>query len=399
MTNKKSKIDAHNNAIKNNGPIKICMISGSYPPIKDGVGDGVQILLEKVSSQDNKIDIFLLTSQEVQNDPNNKLIYPIIRNWNWASLPKIIRVIKLHKPQIVHIQYPTVKYGRHPMINFLPLFLKILMKDVKIILSLHEYASYTILGKMRIYPLVKWSDYIITADERNRNEVKRRFRKKKVNSIPTGNQILMKIGEKETAKMPNRADFIFSYWGFIRRGKGVDVFLKAFSRVVKLSKQRNIKLILLADLSNKDRYHKMLSKLIQKENLVERVEVIGYLPKETLVKYLLQSDCCVLPFIDGVTERRGTFIASMQLGIPTITTSGSFLPEGLVDRDNVILVKPNDVENLSDAMIEIMYDAKLRLQLARNAREWGKRFLWDNIVERFIRTYKEALLESTSIDS
>lgn len=386
----------NNNEMK----VKVCMISGSYPPIQDGVGDGVQMLLKKMSSQDNNIDMFLLTSQDVHGESGKELIYSIIRKWNWTSLPKIMSVIKLHKPQIVHIQYPTVRYGRHPMINFLPLLLKILTKDVKIILSLHEYVGYTILGKMRIYPLVKWSDYIITADERNRIEVERRFRKKKIKSIPTGNQILTKTEEREMTEVPNRTGFIFSYWGFIRRGKGVDVLLKAFSRVVKLSKQRNIKLILLADLSNKNRYHKMLSRLIHKEDLGDWVEVLGYLPKEILVKYLLQSDCCVLPFTDGgVTERRGTFIASMQLGIPTITTRGPFLPEGLVDRGNVILVKPNDVRDLSDAMIEIMHDAKLRDQLSQNGREWGKRFSWDNIVERLIRTYKEAVLENTSVNS
>ena len=376
-----------------NKPIRVCMISGSYPPIQDGVGIGAQILLRKINSQDEDITVFLLTSQEVQGE---ELVYPIIRKWNWFSLPLIIKFIKLYKPNIIHIQYPTVKYGRHPMINFLPLFLKLLMKDIRIIASIHEYVGYTVLGRLRIYPLAKWSDWIITADERNRRELEQRFGKK-VRCIPMGNQIYLEPNKNYIRQHKRKKEiFVFSYWGFIRKNKGVDVLLTAFSRVVRLSKQRKVKLIILANLSNKDKYHQVLNRLIREKELDEWVEVLGYQPKELLTNYLLQSDCCVLPFTDGVTERRGTFIAAMQLGIPVITTRGKFLPEGLVNKGNVMLVQPNDAKMLSRVMLEIMHDDRLRDKLSRNCKIWGQRFSWDAIVQKLIETYKEVVFEDTT---
>ena len=50
-----------------------------------------------------------------------------------------------------------------------------------------------------------------------------------------------------------------------------------------------------------------------------------------------------------------------------------------------ILVEPNNIRLLSEKIVQVLTDTKLRNVLSRNARIFAKRYDWDRIVELFLK--------------
>src|SRR5690606_8870341 len=100
---------------------------------------------------------------------------------------------------------------------------------------------------------------------------------------------------------------------------------------------------------------------------------------------------CVLPFRDGVSTKRGSFMAAIHHGLPVITTRGPELPEGLVHRENVFLVDYGDEKALTDAILQLLRDEILRRRLAGGAKELANQFGWDNIAEQTVRVYQRVI--------
>jgi len=88
--------------------MKILFITGSYPPMKCGVGD-YQYNLAKSLSKTNDVNIGVLTSTDAKpvSETDNVEVYPIIRDWGIGRIFKIVKFIRDWDPDIVHIQYPT----------------------------------------------------------------------------------------------------------------------------------------------------------------------------------------------------------------------------------------------------------------------------------------------------
>jgi glycosyltransferase involved in cell wall biosynthesis len=82
-------------------------------------------------------------------------------------------------------------------------------------------------------------------------------------------------------------------------------------------------------------------------------------------------------------------IEAMALGVPVITSNVSSMPE--VAGDAAILVKPDNFEEISDAMQKIISNLEFRKDLIMKAEENIKRFSWrdttDHIYEKLLMLY------------
>jgi glycosyltransferase involved in cell wall biosynthesis len=138
-----------------------------------------------------------------------------------------------------------------------------------------------------------------------------------------------------------------TYFGFIQQRKGLHHVLD----VLKILRERQIRtvLLVLGDLSSHDPYHKsLLDRIAGDAELQRAVKVLGYLDPEVIADHLAMSDACVLPFVDGVHPKRGSFLAALAQGTFTVTTSDP--PRGYVADQNVYYSRPGDVEAMALAV-------------------------------------------------
>ncbi len=103
------------------------MISGSYPPMKDGVDDYTQKLFEALQEQLGDA-ISLITTETVlsKGSRDERGPWGFVPRWDCRATRVIIRALREVRPDAVYIQYRTHGYEKRPEINLLPLILKMI---------------------------------------------------------------------------------------------------------------------------------------------------------------------------------------------------------------------------------------------------------------------------------
>jgi glycosyltransferase involved in cell wall biosynthesis len=130
--------------------------------------------------------------------------------------------------------------------------------------------------------------------------------------------------------------------------------------------------------------------LIDELGLAERVLWTGFTTPAQVSANLLASDICVLPYRDGASFRRGSFMAALIHGLPIVSTRPEVpLPE-LADGQNIALVPPDDAEALADKIVALAASPEQRARLGAGAAELSKLFRWDSIARKTLEVYRES---------
>jgi glycosyltransferase involved in cell wall biosynthesis len=94
-----------------------------------------------------------------------------------------------------------------------------------------------------------------------------------------------------------------------------------------------------------------------------------------------------------------TLIEAMSCGLPIVSFNCKYGPASIVkDGETGILVSPNDVEKLADAICSMIENKEIRQQMSENARLESKKYLPENIMPLWHEFYK-SLGKDHSIDA
>jgi glycosyltransferase involved in cell wall biosynthesis len=141
-----------------------------------------------------------------------------------------------------------------------------------------------------------------------------------------------------------------------------------------------------------------LERQVERLGLGDRVEFLGTLPNHAFLDRMRASHAFVLPSVpastgcmDGIPN---VLIESMALGVPTISTSISGIPELIEDGVSGLLVPPRDVEGLAAAIRRLLEDPELQRSCSSAGRtRIESMFEMGQNAERLIEIYRsEGLL-------
>ncbi|NTV52619.1 MAG: glycosyltransferase, partial [Candidatus Firestonebacteria bacterium] len=188
-------------------------------------------------------------------------------------------------------------------------------------------------------------------------------------------------------------DFVVGFFGFANAPKGLETLLAAL-RQLKASFP-GLRLLLLSQLSDSIGYQRRLKHDLKVTGLADITLNPEYTEPRLAAEMLAAADCAVLPFIDGVSVKRGSLMACLAQGLPVVTTTPV---RGEVDEFqdgvNMRLVPPRDVKALTNAVRELVQDADLRARLALGAWDLARRFSWEDIARRQLALFEEVLEEN-----
>lgn len=214
----------------------------------------------------------------------------------------------------------------------------------------------------------------------------------KIQVIPHGNYLFFRTREMSKQDAHQALGFapekkIILQFGALRGYKGLDILLDAFARVRR--ENSSALLLIVGKPINLD--PAVLSRRIKELGLENDVVLKAeYIPFESMQLYFFSADVVVFPYKE--IDMSGSLQLAYAFAKPVICARSGGLPEVVRDKENGVLVRPNDSIDLangmeyvlgSDDVIAKMGDASLRL--ARDD------FSWDRIAASTIRVYRDAV--------
>ena len=120
-------------------------------------------------------------------------------------------------------------------------------------------------------------------------------------------------------------------------------------------------------------------------DLPANVLVTGYLAENEISRWYARASIFAFPSFD---EGFGMpVLEAMAAGIPVIAGNRSALPE--VCGDAAILVKPDDSEQIADALLRLKDDSNYSRELVSRGLTRAAGFTWDKSVSRTLQVYRE----------
>lgn len=355
--------------------IRLLLITGSYPPMKCGVGSYTQ-RLAKALTEYGGVRVSVLTDFRASDQPlvDGVDVVPIIRGWNVSDLFNIAKYIKKTNPNIIHIQYPTQGYsGRIPVL--LPLLIRILGKPC--VQTWHEPP----LGLSKVLLVIGLKELITVRLNFLHDLPKLMQLAVKLTSficIPAAS-ILPAVVQSDNERLNLRKsyagdkEFFLAYYGFVAPLKGIETLLEVVKKI-------NARLLMVCDLESGNEYHQSLFDKIKEMGVGSNVTITGFLPEDQLAAILSASDAVVLPFRDGSARWNTSIDGAVAQGSFVVSTSTDI--RGYNKEKNIYYSKPGDVEEI---VLAIKLYSGCHVPCKSSESEWK------DISDRHINVYKRLI--------
>jgi glycosyltransferase involved in cell wall biosynthesis len=114
------------------------------------------------------------------------------------------------------------------------------------------------------------------------------------------------------------------------------------------------------------------------------IKILGFIPENDLVALHAAAVCLVYP---SLYEGFGLpVLKSMQIGTPVITSNVSSLPE--ITKDSAILINPISVDEIANAIENMVNSGSLRTELRNKGILRSKDFSWRKAAEETLKIYE-----------
>ncbi|MGQ9550153.1 MAG: glycosyltransferase family 4 protein [Roseiflexus sp.] len=376
----------------------IVLLSAEYPPAPGGVGDYTRNL--GMTLLQRGLEVTVLTGAGVDSEEHQqvRVVRLPLREWNWRCWRVVRRALVDLKPDILHIQYQTGAYGMHPAINLLPWRLRLGEDRPRIVATAHDLLPPYLFPKAG--PIRDWvtrrllidADAAVATNEADAALLRRwgvGQRDHQMAVIPIGANITVApppTYERQTwrARLGITPEMtLIAYFGLISPSKGIGTLVQALTHLPD-----TFRLLVIGGEATapQDRaYTGDVLKQIAAARLEGRVHITGYCDEATVSAHLLASDLAALPFVDGASFRRGSLLATLAHGVPTITTPGH---AALVDKTHVLLTPVGDAVALAGAIAQLAGTPALRARLSAGGAALAAQFSWEEIARRHEEVYR-----------
>jgi len=297
--------------------------------------------------------------------------FKINRTHVWFSLklffinPSMFKQIKNDKPDIIHtiglrsfqsliawyaskkLQIPLIASDQgglttHPFLNNSGLLLKILYR----------------IQNFFIKKIIRDCTSLSAANEYEKNIFLDLNPQSKIKIIRNGVNLKTLVSEINFKIKYNIDNKFILFVGRFSKSKGIETLIHAFKLIQKNNNFSDIRLVIMGvDFG----YEQSMEKLIEMNNLTEKILVIKNPPREDVISAYGESEFLILPSQWELSPL--VPLESFAFKKPVISTKSHGIPYTVQDNKNGLLVEPNNPKQLSDAIIKLLLDEPLRIKL------------------------------------
>lgn len=330
--------------------LKYLLITGSFPPDVCGVGDYVYRLYDSA-------------------DKDSWGVY-YSSNWHFANFRTIISEIKKINPQYAIIQYPTQGYGWSLVPHLLCIYLRFFSK-IKVYVMLHEFSKRKLKSKIATMLFALTKNILFTTAFEKKEWQKLHLRCKQ-NHIP----IRANIPVCPVQKKWDERKYDLIYFGLISPNKGIEDFITVINEL----KNPNLKVAIIGMVPELSQGY---LKIIRNNILGKGIQLILNNSDNEVAKILANSRIAFLPFPDGVSERRGSYLACMGNGNLIITYKGKETADYML-KTALFVTQNSASEIISRTLSE--FDNKQYLLYQNKVRDYLRKYVpntWNDVVKLY----------------
>jgi len=259
--------------------------------------------------------------------------------------------------------------------------------------SIKKLVFYSTLGFMMEYASITSSRIIIAPSNIVKNELIKVYKvsPEKVLvihngvDVPDENEISYKkkLEAKTRLGLPQEKLIVFTAMRHIP-GKRVDLLIEAVYKLLR--RNTSLKKNLLVVIGGTGPITPQLKRLTSNLGLNDVVVFTGWIPRDIINLYYLASDIYVFP--SSSESAPLSLLEACAYGLPVITTRVGDYAVMMKNLHHTIVIPPNNVNKLAEALLMLIQDEQLRKQLSKNAREFAKHFSWREIARRHLEVYE-----------
>ncbi|VAX31502.1 hypothetical protein MNBD_NITROSPIRAE03-1039 [hydrothermal vent metagenome] len=164
--------------------------------------------------------------------------------------------------------------------------------------------------------------------------------------------------------------------------KNADKLLAAF---VRLKNEKRIPHLLVVVGRDPKGETEKLKKIVEREQLSEQVIFAGALPHNELAAVYENADVFIYP--SGVESFGLPVLEAMACGTPVIASNRMSVPE--ISGDAALIVDPDNVREMSEAIYRVISDEKLKKTLVRKGYERVRKFTWEKTAQETLKVFRE----------
>ena len=230
------------------------------------------------------------------------------------------------------------------------------------------------------------ADFLVVPSEFQREKLLECFEldEEKIRLIPYGTGVQDTVRNQKNESEGGFNVILFIGNDYLR--KGLHYLIEAMESVVK-SRPKTILLVLGGQLKNQARSKatvEYVKKLIFEKKLKNNIFFMGQVSHEETQKYLDMCDVFCLPTLSDSCSR--AVLEAISREKPVVTTPNSGFPE--VNKVG-IQVPPRDSHAISDALLKLLEDAKLREKKKMFCRKLAIKYSWTKIADQYVKLYEE----------
>jgi glycosyltransferase involved in cell wall biosynthesis len=371
--------------------MRVLLITGSFPPMHCGVGDYTYGLARALSVAGIKVGV--LTSREGAAPECNDIdLFPVVDAWRLREYPRIRRLLKRWQPDIVHIQYPTLGYGRAHLPTMLPALCS--LTGFRVVQTWHESRRSLTSGALLwlLCQLPVDGGVVVVRpqlEEMMPRVLRHAFRRKVRRFIPNSSalpRVQLTDSERRTIreKWGGAGAQVVVYFGFVYAEKGVD-------QLFDLADPRRHHLVIIGERpsGNYDGYYESIVRQAGSERWLGRATLTGFLPAEEAARVISASDAVVLPFVSGGGEWNTSIHSAQAQGTFVLTTSTG--RRGYDAEKNTYFALPGNIDEMRSALLQY-------IGRKGSGEADGMQRAWHPIADAHIQLYRK-LLERTTVQS
>lgn len=343
--------------------------------------NGVEIVLLDLHQFDTS---FYNTLQNIKtysmgiNPKLNNLDNKLSKLAYFAYIKKIKKIISFEKPLILHSFYASSFGLVGALCKFHPFMISVWGSDI------YEFPQTSFIAKKILtYNLAK-ADLIMATSNALAKETNK-YTSKKIDVIPFGidTDIFFKKREKlfflET-------DIIIGTIKSLEKVYGIEYLISAFAKLKNKFFNLPLKLMIVGSGSCEKEYKNLTKKL----NIQQDVYFTGHVKYSDIVSYYNTIDIFVA---SSIRESFGvSVLEASACEIPVVVSDTGGLPEVVINKRTGILVKPKDIDGLTDTLEKLVLNKELREKMGNEGRNFvEEKYLWHNNIKNLIKTYQKFL--------